>query len=113
VINLSYAFQVADQLTLVGQGLAGLTPGLPISYPSDQAPMFTLRNDSMNASMNSSVNLSVTLSVTLSKDGFFSNTVPILPVTVVQANASALNPDLVTVRGMPTAKLPFRCSIVT
>jgi len=88
VINVSYAFQVTDKLTLVGEGLDGLDPGLPLYYPSDRAPMFTgFTNGSTNAS----------------KDGYTTNTVSVTPVTVIR---STLQPELVTVRGMPTGKIP-------
>jgi hypothetical protein len=95
VTQLSYAFQVKDQLTLVGQGLTDLSPGLPLSYPSDKAPMFTGL---------------IPESVTLSKEGYQTATVPVYPVTVI---GSAVDPDVVSVRGMPLGKIPYSSSIVT
>lgn len=93
VINLSYAFQVLDKLTLVGEGLTGLSPGLDSFYPSDKAPMFT----------------GVLSNVNVSLDGYFSNTVTVVPVTVIR---SVVN-DVITVRGMPAGKIPYSSSIVS
>ena len=92
--NLSYAFQVGNQLTLVGTGLAGLSPGLPTLYASDTAPMFTAPL------------LTGDRTVNLSQDGYSTDTVTIYPVTVIQANLATLNTDVISVRAMPTGKIP-------
>ena len=94
VINLSYAFQVTNQLTLVGQGLTDLNPGLPLFYPSDKAPMFT-------GKINGSVNVS--------REGYVTSTVQVVPVTAIR---STLQPDIVSVRGMPSGKIPDKCYTV-
>ena len=91
VTNLSYAFQVANMITLVGTGLTDVLLGLPLSYTSDKAPMFT-------GTLQGTVNVS--------KNGYYTDTVPIYPVNVIQSNPTSFAPDMVMVRGMPTGKIP-------
>ena len=87
VTNLSYAFQVLDRLTLVGTGLTGLGVELDPEYNSSTAPMF-------RATRQGTINLS--------RNGLFTDTVPIYPVTVIQS----FSKEIVTVRGLPTGKMP-------
>ncbi len=94
ITNLSFAFQVENTLTLVGTGLTGMNPGLPLLYNSSRAPMFVGKRQG---------------TIELSNNGFTTDTVDIYPVTVIQTNQ--VKEEIVTVRGMPYGKIPDRFGV--
>jgi len=94
-INLSYAIQIQDTVTLIGSGLMDLDIGLPSTFLSDTAPMYS-------GYVNGSANVSL---------GSTNVSFPMYPVTVTQSTLG-YNSDVVTVRGMPTGKMPDRYRVL-